>query len=169
MTKIYIYQITLPIIVNCEKIISQLSRQAGRGWRSVVSANRLISQFPIPSFTVEIIYIITTIFITFLFTSIWNDKSGCSDISFQMQHCIRTYITNPKCWKIYHIDAIAFFFGFVRFWSRRLCVEILKVGWELPCLSSLAQINYINCYMRAAVCIWLVFLRAIYCLLSDSI
>jgi len=76
---------------------SQLSRQAGRGWRSVVSANRLIFQFPIPSFTVEIIYIITTIFITFLFTSIWNDKSECSDISFQMQHCFRTYITKPKC------------------------------------------------------------------------
>lgn len=81
--------------------VNQLGRQAGRGWRSVVSANRLISQFPIPSFTVEIIYIITTICITFLFTSIWNDnKNWCSDISFQMQHCFCTYITKPR-WKIY--------------------------------------------------------------------
>lgn len=143
------------VIINCEKIVNQLSRQAGRQ-RVAVSSERKSFNISISN---SIFYSGDNIhhyhyFYHFLIYehSKWQ--------KWMLEHLFPNAALFPH---VYHkTEVCGRYIMWMRslwlrndFWSRRLCVEIFKVT---TLSSSLCIINY--CYMRAAVCIWLV-LRAI--------
>lgn len=128
--------------------VKQTGRQAGRGWRSVVSANRLISQFPIPSFTVEIIHHYH------YFLSLSYLRAS------EMTKMDALFPNAALFLHIYHKTEVLEVIRMRLFWLSQdfdLVVCASKFSKYLYYLVFLRLHNkLLNCYMRAAVCIWLV-------------